>query len=260
MELVRSASDIAKRHRECDKSEDIDLELAFHGDARGGFQWLNCLAKDDCDWVWASIVGQEKSLHSHCPACLLGRAIDSESTIRLLLAAARLYNWDFFVTSLRQHLLSDPWWGPGHWETIAPKAATLESQVRELLSQCALLRNDLQLRTMHVKQRRPQISSGRAVSQGNSLRVQKTLQPKMEINFDALHAFLNLQMPQSGSGGSDRQLSRIHNKNSADYKLAVYCWFALMLGISSESPESALPPLVKDLLWRSKVKTRSKTV
>src|SRR6266480_3607480 len=79
MGVVRSASDLARQHRDTEhkplyrrrrgmytggQQEDLDLELAFHGGARGGFQWLNCLSKDECRWVWASHAGEEETLQS----------------------------------------------------------------------------------------------------------------------------------------------------------------------------------------------------
>jgi hypothetical protein len=75
MGVVRSAADLARKVRAHESHQarlarvntvntlnDSDLELAFSGDARGGYQWLNCLAKDECDWVWSAVNNEDISL------------------------------------------------------------------------------------------------------------------------------------------------------------------------------------------------------
>ncbi|PVH97243.1 hypothetical protein DM02DRAFT_658438 [Periconia macrospinosa] len=57
-----------------------DLELAFSGDARGAFLWLQCfLAEED---AWVRTAG--------CPACVVSDTLSTESHIRLTIAAALL--------------------------------------------------------------------------------------------------------------------------------------------------------------------------
>ncbi|KAF3918710.1 hypothetical protein AA313_de0208279 [Arthrobotrys entomopaga] len=279
MGVVRSAADLAHRSRSLGKKDnaqinglhaldDLDLELAFTGDARGGYQWLNCLAKDECDWVWTAINDESQSLESHCPACLLGRAIDSESTIRLLITAARLLKWDFFVTSIQEHLACDPWWGPGYWETIEPKANVLGVQIRELLEQCADIRRQLKQSISQGRRefaRTPVASARRAASYGplatQMYSAHNLASIPMRLDVRQLHQLADV-LAQNGGLDGRQAIARAlrpynHARMAKDYRLAAYCWFMLMYNMSPlPSDDRAL--IQDQRTGRSKM--RSKTV
>ncbi|KAF3942278.1 hypothetical protein ABW19_dt0203991 [Dactylella cylindrospora] len=280
MGVVRSAADLARRVRYFGKNtvqnsgsalDDLDLELAFTGDARGGYQWLNCLAKDECEWVWAAINDDDESLESLCPACLLGRAIDSESTIRLLITAARMLKWDFFVASIQEHLASDPWWGPGYWETIEPKANILEDQIRDLLQQCSSLRDQLKESNATRSQlvRASSNPARRAVTYDTVLDRQyftnSLTSIPMKLDLRQLHQLvdiLTIDTSRNGRGviegvveGALRPYN--HARMANNQRLTAYCWFVLMYNMSlvpSGAPSSPRDPRT------SRTKMRSKTV
>ncbi|KAK6537662.1 hypothetical protein TWF694_011836 [Orbilia ellipsospora] len=277
MGVVRSAADLARRSRSLGKDnarvnglhalDDLDLELAFTGDARGGYQWLNCLAKDECDWVWTAINDESQSLESHCPACLLGRAIDSESTIRLLITAARLLKWDFFVVSIQEHLACDPWWGPGYWETIEPKANVLGTQIRELLQQCADIRQQLK---QSITQRRGDLArtsvapSRRAVSYGplvaQMYSAHNLASIPMRLDVRQLHQLADTLAQNAGSDGRQAIAGALRPYNHArmanDYRLAAYCWFVLIYNMPLSSSDEL--GLIQDQRTvRSKMRSRT---
>lgn len=281
MGVVRSAADLACRLRNLGKGDvsvntrpvnaldDSDLELAFTGDARGGYQWLNCLAKDECEWVWEAINNESQSLELHCPACLLGRAIDSESTIRLLISAARLLKWDFFVVSIQEHLANDPWWGPGYWETIEPKANVLGTQIRDLLQQCAEVRLKLQhsdvgqegklIRSMALNSRRA-ISYGTSGPQPYSVNNPPSSIP-LKVDMRQLDQLVHMLSEDKARNGQHLVADALRPyKNggmSNNYKFATYCWFLLVHNISMAPSDVPVPPRDERT---SRVKTRSKTV
>ncbi|EPS45609.1 hypothetical protein H072_399 [Dactylellina haptotyla CBS 200.50] len=280
MGVVRSAADLARRLRSLGQRsaqveianalDDLDLELAFTGDARGGYQWLNCLAKDECGWVWTAINDESLSLESHCPACLLGRAIDSESTIRLLITAARLVKWDFFVTSIQEHLECDPWWGPGYWETIEPKANVLGTQIRDLLEQCADIRQRLKLTASRQPGqgdlvRSSVASTRRTASYGPLSKQFHSIHPAsipMKLDLRQLHRLVDM-LSQDGARDEHHLISGAlrpynHARMANNYRLAAYCWFVLMYNMS-------LPPSSEDSVLlqyprTNRSKSRSKTV
>ncbi|KAK6346906.1 hypothetical protein TWF696_007007 [Orbilia brochopaga] len=281
MGVVRSAADLARRLRNVGKGDvsvstrpvnaldDSDLELAFTGDARGGYQWLNCLAKDECEWVWEAINDESQSLELLCPACLLGRAIDSESTIRLLISAARLLKWDFFVTSIQEHLASDPWWGPGYWETIEPKANVLGMQIRDLLQQCAEVRQRLQqsdvrqdgklIRSVAANTRRA-ISYGTSVAQLYSVNYPPSSIP-MKVDLRQLDQLVDMLTADKSRYGQHLAVDALrpyqNPRMSNNYKFAAYCWFVLMYNMSL-TPSDGPKPLQDRRTVR--VKSRSRTV
>ncbi|MCJ1304558.1 hypothetical protein MMC08_007371 [Hypocenomyce scalaris] len=120
----------------------FDLELAFRGEARGAFSWLQCFIVEEEDWC--STRG--------CPACIVTHVLQSEPTIRIVLVGCRLSNYlrqpdqaptlplfDFWLSSLRRALDEDPFWGPSHWEDIEVRASSLEKGIQELIRQCCEL-------------------------------------------------------------------------------------------------------------------------
>ncbi|MCJ1485797.1 hypothetical protein MMC06_005972 [Schaereria dolodes] len=140
LEIYRQASQLAESFL-CPRSI-FDLELAFRGEARGAFSWLQCLIVEEEDWC--STRG--------CPACIVNYVLQSEPTIRLVLAACRLSRslrkpkagrnlplFDFWRSSLRKVLDTDPFWGPTYSKDIEARAADLETGIQQLVRQCCEL-------------------------------------------------------------------------------------------------------------------------
>ena len=57
-----------------------DHELAFRGEARGVFSWLQCLVSEEENWLYTQ----------GCPACVVLHVMQNEPSMRLVLAGARL--------------------------------------------------------------------------------------------------------------------------------------------------------------------------
>ncbi|MCJ1244800.1 hypothetical protein MMC30_002000 [Trapelia coarctata] len=140
LHIHRQASEIAQSFL-CSKSI-FDLELAFTGEARGAFSWLQCLIGEEDDWC--STRG--------CPACAVTYVLESEPTIRLVLVACRLSRFlrkqasdrnlplfDFWRSSLRKALDNDPFWGPTQAKEIEARAAQLEQGLLQLIQQSCQL-------------------------------------------------------------------------------------------------------------------------
>ncbi|MCJ1335153.1 hypothetical protein MMC09_000419 [Bachmanniomyces sp. S44760] len=136
LQLYREASRVAESF--LGTYLEYDLELAFRGEARGAFTWLQCLIMEEGDWC--STRG--------CPACVVSHTLQSEPTIRLSLMACRLSRtlrkqtaspdlplFDFWRSSLRNALDRDPFWGSKHAKEIEERAAALEICVKDLMRQ-----------------------------------------------------------------------------------------------------------------------------
>ena len=121
------------------------LALAFRGEARGAFAWLQCFIAEEEDWC----------LTRGCPACIVSKVLEAEPTIRIVLVACRLSQslalsrsenttatpsqlpvFDFWLSSLRNALNEDPFWGPEFNDHLERRATTLEVGLSELVSQC----------------------------------------------------------------------------------------------------------------------------
>ncbi|MCJ1282624.1 hypothetical protein MMC26_001949 [Xylographa opegraphella] len=135
--VYRQASTMAQSFL-CSQSA-FDLELAFRGEARGVFSWLQCLIVEEEEWCTTR----------GCPACVVAHVLNSEPTIRLILAACRLSRslrkqskehgyplFDFWRSSLRKVLDRDPFWGPAQAKGIEERAEQLEWGIQELILQC----------------------------------------------------------------------------------------------------------------------------
>ncbi|KAG8629398.1 hypothetical protein KVT40_003263 [Elsinoe batatas] len=118
----------------------VDLEYAFYGNARNAFVWLQSFMASELTWC----------LSVGCPACVVTQALDSESSIRLLIASCflsdvqssadlgrpTLPSFDFFVRSISQAMADDDLWGPDQFEQVEPKAITLQNAMQDLMYQC----------------------------------------------------------------------------------------------------------------------------
>ncbi len=91
-------------------------------------------------------------LNSQQPACVVTYVLESEPSIRLVLVGCRLSRslrkhssdrnlplFDFWRSSLRRALDSDPFWGPPYAKEIEGKAAQLEQGLLQLIQQSCQL-------------------------------------------------------------------------------------------------------------------------
>lgn len=139
--------------------EFVDLELAFRGEARGAFSWLQCFMAEERDWC--STEG--------CPACVVLKVLHSEPFIRIVVASCLLSRYlrdmlqgqnsgdgfekkfghefattssalpefdDFWLSAVHQAVSEDDFWGLHFWEDIEARAKYLEGGVKDLIHQC----------------------------------------------------------------------------------------------------------------------------
>ncbi|QDS70625.1 hypothetical protein FKW77_000655 [Venturia effusa] len=124
-----------------------ELELAFRGDARSAFIWLQCFIHEEEDWCYTR----------GCPACTTLHSVSTESTIRATLAAALLSSvapgsestasdagpslpdCSSILPAYKHALHNDAFWGPGHYSTILARAQRLTAGIQDLISQCGVL-------------------------------------------------------------------------------------------------------------------------
>jgi hypothetical protein len=141
------ASSVLSSHQpSCPRRLAVDLEVAFRGQARSTFSWIQCFTSQEQDWV----------LTKGCPACVVLKTLNDESFIRILIAACRfsghLHNLvqsqgavptmpdtSFWLTAVRHAVIEDPFWGFQFWAKIEARAINLELGIQELVSQCLLL-------------------------------------------------------------------------------------------------------------------------
>ena len=81
--------------------------------------------------------------------------LQAEPTLRIVLTACRLYEllrraserptqfpvFAFWVSSLRRALDDDPYWGPGFWGDLEPRAISLENGIHQMVRQCMEFEN-----------------------------------------------------------------------------------------------------------------------
>ncbi|KAL1989504.1 hypothetical protein VTN49DRAFT_6701 [Thermomyces lanuginosus] len=121
-----------------------ELERMFRGDARGAFTWLHCILTDE----------RQFCLAEGCPACVVLHALHSEPTIRVLAVACLLCDVAddlniakplqghvFWLPVLEKAVCDDPLWGDGFWPDIEQRARSLAMDIKQLIEQCAELRN-----------------------------------------------------------------------------------------------------------------------
>ncbi|GAM89857.1 hypothetical protein ANO11243_078970 [Dothideomycetidae sp. 11243] len=116
------------------------LEYAFYGNARGAFVWLQSFLSSELPWC----------LSTGCPACVVAQAMDSESSLRLLIASCYLSgiesatdlgrptlpSFEFFIRSINQAMNDDDLWGPSFFDSVEPKAVKLQNAMQDLMYQC----------------------------------------------------------------------------------------------------------------------------
>ncbi|KAF2492342.1 hypothetical protein BU16DRAFT_574354 [Lophium mytilinum] len=156
LQLFRRASALAHAALCTQKPE--DLELAFHGDARSAFLWLQCFVTDEVDWCCTR----------GCPACVTAATISTESHIRLTVASSLLSispassapsdalpisepagpttpsglslpPLPHILPALREALAQDPFWGPEYWPYLLSRANSLSAGIQALIRECGEL-------------------------------------------------------------------------------------------------------------------------
>ncbi|KAF1983304.1 hypothetical protein K402DRAFT_383128 [Aulographum hederae CBS 113979] len=166
VQLFNRASILAKAALCTQKPE--ELELAYRGDARSAFLWLQCFVTEEEDWCFTR----------GCPACITAHTISSESTIRaaitsVLLSSSHtpspspsttpscadsdledsaislspitatpssdlsLPSFSAFLPSLAHAISTDPFWGPSHYDHLLRKSHVLHSSLQDLILQSA---------------------------------------------------------------------------------------------------------------------------
>ncbi|KAJ4299066.1 hypothetical protein N0V90_004310 [Kalmusia sp. IMI 367209] len=167
IELYRRAEALASAALCTAKSE--DLELAFTGEARGAFLWLQCFVTGE-DEDWCQTRG--------CPdgtACVTTATLSTESHLRLTIAASLVstasiaspnsspaasassslasspvfeeppqHSMDspslppipHILPALRSALDSDPFWGPSYWPYLLSRATQLSGGIQSLITDC----------------------------------------------------------------------------------------------------------------------------
>ncbi|KAF2119663.1 hypothetical protein BDV96DRAFT_610567 [Lophiotrema nucula] len=170
VELYVRASALAQAALCTHKPE--DLELAFGGEARGAFLWLQCFVSEEEDWCRTK----------GCPACVTTAALSTESHIRLTIAASLLSTASIsspnsspaastnsspvttptsedpssdadtdvstqasalqlpplphILPALRSALENDPFWGPEYWSFFFARATGLSAGMQALIAEC----------------------------------------------------------------------------------------------------------------------------
>lgn len=140
VELFDKAAALAATATHASKLE--DLEYAFSGQARSAFLWLQCFLSNAKERDWCYTRG--------CPACAVEHSLDSEFSVRLLLAACLLSDvhypftldgptlpsFIFFLDSLERALAADPLYGPAFFDLTHSKAQGLRNGIEDLIHQC----------------------------------------------------------------------------------------------------------------------------
>lgn len=150
--LYKRASNLAQAALCATKTE--DLELAFSGDARGAFVWLQCFLTEEPEWC------QTRG----CPACCTVDAIRTEHHIRLTVAASLLStaplpspasenppakpdqseadasrslpSFPQVLPALQIAVEKDPFWGAQYWPYLFNKGVNLSNGIQALISSC----------------------------------------------------------------------------------------------------------------------------
>ena len=123
-----------------------ELEVAFKGEARFAFLWLQCFITEEEDWC-----------HTRgCPACNTMQTLSTELTIRGAIISALLSakdnaepetpssetgeeqpslpDFSIILGALEQAMDNDAFWGPGHYTTIFSRSKRIVAGIQELMS------------------------------------------------------------------------------------------------------------------------------
>jgi hypothetical protein len=171
VQLYSSACNLASAALRCSQKYE-DLELAFRGDARSAFIWLQCFIHEEEDWCFtrgcpgmlrSSYKQHFKQYPNHTiVACTTLHSVSTESTIRATLAAALLSSdtapdlgsnpfheaqsaepslpdFSTILSAFEHALHNDAFWGPGHYSNILARSQRLTAGIRDLIVQCEIL-------------------------------------------------------------------------------------------------------------------------
>ncbi|KAF2186344.1 hypothetical protein K469DRAFT_707005 [Zopfia rhizophila CBS 207.26] len=171
VELFKRASALAEAALCTPKPE--DLELAFSGEARGAFLWLQCFITEEEEWCRTG----------GCPGCVTTATLSTESHIRITIAASLLSTSSIsspgsspltsnlssatsspteptppaehdvpapaagltlpplphILPALREALSNDPFWGPEYWSYLFARATQLSAGIQLLIAECVNL-------------------------------------------------------------------------------------------------------------------------
>ncbi|KAF1972611.1 hypothetical protein BU23DRAFT_507873 [Bimuria novae-zelandiae CBS 107.79] len=185
VELYRRSEVLAGAALCTAKSE--DLELAFAGEARSAFLWLQCfIAGEDGDWCRTR----------GCPACVTTATLYTESHVRLTIAASlvstasiaspspasspvaeeasdhtmsspSLLPIPHILPALRAALDSDPFWGPEYFPYLLSRAAQLSGGIQALIADCVDLEALVSSPTSASRNKLLRTPSGEIIGQGS---------------------------------------------------------------------------------------------
>ncbi|KAI9815581.1 MAG: hypothetical protein M1832_005442 [Thelocarpon impressellum] len=215
LEIFRQASQMARKVLA--PRHEADLELAYRGDARGAFSWMQCFFREEKDWCATR----------GCPACVVSYIFQSEPTVRLILVACRLSHYlqlsddqpslpmfTFWLRSLRTALDNDPFWGPAYWEEIEPRARWLEKGIEDLVYQCC----DMETTSADGRRRRSD-SSDSSESYPDVSSAGQMTRPGPAIQ---------------GRDRNEKQQRLIKEEGDWRRGIAVACWKSLLGGLARE--------------------------
>jgi len=228
VQLFNRASSLAFSALYTSKPE--DLELAFSGDARSAFLWLQCFISEEEGWC-----------HTRgCPACLISQIVSTESTIRFTLASSLLSSTeppspifssspadspslpDFsaVLPSLKRALDDDQFWGPSYYEEFLSKSQRLASGIHDIMSQCEQLEALVSSRsTSPVRPR-----AIRRVVTVNIAQSTPTIRVPNGTHTDNQHGEERKEIKLKKSRLAKRQSQLKHEEREQLLRMASQCW------------------------------------
>ncbi|KAF2202275.1 hypothetical protein GQ43DRAFT_439825 [Delitschia confertaspora ATCC 74209] len=263
VELFKRASALAEAALCKPKIE--DLELAFGGEARSVFLWLQCFLGEE--GVWCCTRG--------CPGCIVTAALSTESHIRLVIAASLLSTASiqtppsspptsapsspaseiqssteaiasasnvtlppipYILPALRSALSSDPFWGPDHFPYLLSRASILSAGIHALIAECC----ELELLASSDK-----LPVNTAARNGNNKGIVRRALPPAEDRSEEEGPGLRLRKSKLAK----RQLRMKEEEKDLMRRCALQCWAA-----------AAIPPKMRrEILGKGGKRVRSLT-
>lgn len=171
-------------------------------------------------------------------ACVVSYVLEAEPTIRLVLVACRLSQslrqphkgpspvLDFWLSSLREALDEDPFWGPGVWKDIEIRASRLESGIQQLVRQCHELES---------------LIPGREI-------YRRSKNPSKVLSWDSSDTSMKPQRLKV----IQRPITLVNEENSWMKKIILGCWTTLLADAAqARRTESVSKPRIKPARARS---------
>lgn len=164
---------------------------------------------------------------------MVNYVLQAEPTLRIVLTACRLYEllriaserpthfpvFDFWVSSLRKALDEDPYWGPGFWGDLEPRAIGLENGIHQMVRQCMEFEN-------------MKISKGQS---GNGVR-------KISNSFHVKSPTVGVTVSPTRLGVYKSDGKRVRFVSEESYwmhKVVVSCWTTLLADAANVAPSDA---------------------